>query len=72
MPPTSLFADMLGLLKLCEWSGSKSGLSGAEYYKFCPCCRFTKPAAGDLEGVHAEDCHLHATIALAEEQVKNA
>jgi hypothetical protein len=54
--PTSLFADMLGLLKEIEGSSD-----------VCPVC--LRPFYDGKFG-HNAGCRLHATIALAEEQVR--
>jgi hypothetical protein len=62
MPPTSLFADMLGLLKELEWAGTEPYGDDS----CCPLCR----RESSPSNVHEPGCHLQATIALAEEQVR--
>jgi hypothetical protein len=65
--PTSLFADMLGLLKELEWAGSWADSPVMpDPYRACPTCH-----AKWAIGKHKPGCHLQATIALAEEQVRN-
>jgi hypothetical protein len=62
--PTSLFADMLGLLKRVEFNGAIGEADDASF-DCCPVCEWQHPE-------HAPGCHLQATIALAEEHASNA
>ncbi len=64
MPHTTatIFADMLSLLKELEWTGFMPGSDD----RCCPKCG-ESPIPEEL---HLPGCHLQATIALAEEQVR--
>jgi hypothetical protein len=64
--PTSLFADMLSLLKKHEWTEEASLIvrDGDQIYsRACPECE-----EYEYDG-HAPGCHLQSTIALAEEHL---
>jgi hypothetical protein len=77
-PPTSLFADMLGLLKELEWQELEESAS-----RKCPVCDNWEPDGTfnscnhdrKISAIiaatygHAPGCHLQATIALAEEHL---
>jgi hypothetical protein len=57
--PTSLFADMLGLLKELEWYEHHESRTDLK----CPMC------LGYQDHGHFDSCHLQATIALAEAEI---
>jgi hypothetical protein len=64
MPHTrdTIFADMLSLLKDLQWAGTEPYGDDS----CCPVCHRTP----NHENAHDTDCHLQATIALAEEYVR--
>ncbi len=57
----TLFADMLSLLNRMEFAGSTGDGLEAEF-NCCPICLWNEE--------HSPGCHLQATIALAEAQLR--